>query len=559
MFRLLLLLWLIVFVGCKKADQERPSNTKSLVSSAEEKGYVERLFADSTSSSFMLSEAERLYGEQRFELFKQVCEIAAGRATVNNDSLNIARARRYLAEYYTAKGVNDSAFQNLKIAEKIYRSVGDRTNLGKVLYKKAVTQYDGYDVLGAELSITEAYSYIQEDDEMEYATLSMTGIISNALEEYDKAISYHLRALDVVKNGNLDTTLFQEESTLNNLGGVFQRINKDEEAIKKFEEALSHKSTLKANPDLYSLLLDNLGYSRLKLGLLEGTDHLFHNAIRIRDSLNNRSGLVVSKLHLSEYFARTGDTLSAITTGREALEIAEQTKAPVDLLITLKHLAAVDKDRASAYSEQYITINDELQKVERRSRDKFAKLELETDQIEIEKNKLAEQNRTLLYFFIGTMMVGFLLFVIRAQRAKNRELLLKQAQQKANEEIYNLIINQQNSIEESRTKEKKRIAQELHDGVLGRLFGARLNLDSMNRLNDDTSIIKRNHYLAELKKIEEDIREISHDLNREKYALINNFAAILQNLIEEQEESFNPKVKCYLDENIRWDNIHNNA
>jgi uncharacterized protein YaaN involved in tellurite resistance len=43
--------------------------------------------------------------------------------------------------------------------------------------------------------------------------------------------------------------------------------------------------------------------------------------------------------------------------------------------------------------------------------------------------------------------------------------------------------------------------------------------------------------LIELKNIEQDIREISHDLNREKSELINN-VAIVDNLFEEQRRRF---------------------
>src|SRR5690606_18251151 len=60
-----------------------------------------------------------------------------------------------------------------------------------------------------------------------------------------------------------------------------------------------------------------------------------------------------------------------------------------------------------------------------------------------------------------------------------------------------------------------------------------------------------------LKNIEQDIREISHDLNREKYVLINNFTAILNNFIEEQETSFNIRVEQIIDEQIPWDKVQN--
>jgi signal transduction histidine kinase len=154
-------------------------------------------------------------------------------------------------------------------------------------------------------------------------------------------------------------------------------------------------------------------------------------------------------------------------------------------------------------------------------------------------------------------MIILLLFVIRTQRSKNRELLLKQEQQKVNEDIYNLMLSQQNKIEEGRIREKKKIAQELHDGVLGRLFGARLNLDSLNKIEGADAESKRKNYLSELKNIEQDIREISHDLNREKSALINNFVAIFNNLIEEQGSLYEPKVHCNISQNIPWDHIAN--
>jgi signal transduction histidine kinase len=49
--------------------------------------------------------------------------------------------------------------------------------------------------------------------------------------------------------------------------------------------------------------------------------------------------------------------------------------------------------------------------------------------------------------------------------------MFKQQQQYANEEIYNLmLLAQQNTIETGRIEEKKRVARELHDGILGRML-----------------------------------------------------------------------------------------
>jgi signal transduction histidine kinase len=60
--------------------------------------------------------------------------------------------------------------------------------------------------------------------------------------------------------------------------------------------------------------------------------------------------------------------------------------------------------------------------------------------------------------------LGLLSFIILSQKKKNRAD--KQQQQYANEEIYNLMLAQQNTIETGRIEEKKRVARELH-GILG--------------------------------------------------------------------------------------------
>ena len=67
----------------------------------------------------------------------------------------------------------------------------------------------------------------------------------------------------------------------------------------------------------------------------------------------------------------------------------------------------------------------------------------------------------------------------------------------------------QKKLDEVVQKEKQRIGQELHDGVLGRLFGARLNLDSLNKKDDEQAVAGRNHYISELKNIEHKLREVS--------------------------------------------------
>ncbi len=533
-------------------SERRRANTKAL-------DILRNKSVDSTKLNYIFDVASNYFSLEDWKSFQIASKLALINSIKTADTISIAKAYRYKAEYYKAVNLKDSAFFYYLKAEKLYTRLNDKESLGRIYLKKGIIQFYANDYLGADISTSQAYNLLRNsaDKEIVYQAISMMGIISNEMKDYWKAIKEHSEALELVRKYKLNDQFNQEATSLNNIGNVYQNLGLNEDAVRNFKDALRDRGLQKETPDLYAILLDNLAYSQLKLRDYDQLPDLFWKALEIRQSMQNLSGMVLSKIHISEYYSQINAPDSAKIFANEALEIAKASKAPGDILAALKQLSTTEHENASIYSREYIRINDSLQQAERKSQNKFARIQLETNELIEEKDKLAEQNRNLVYFFIGSSLIGILLFVIRNQRSKNRELLLIQAQQKANEEIYNLMISQQATIEESRVKEKKRIAQELHDGILGRLFGARLNLDSLNKFNDGDSIASRFNYLNELKNIEQDIREISHDLNREKYALINNFLVIVNNLLEEQKQSHTAKISWAIDENIQWESVTN--
>ncbi|WP_447635350.1 tetratricopeptide repeat-containing sensor histidine kinase [Flavobacterium microcysteis] len=513
---------------------------------------------DSLNRVNLFKVANRYYNMNNFIEYWKVSKIIAERSKSENDTLNIARAYSYIGDYYANTVKKDSAFLYYTKAEKIYQKKNDKVNLGGIFISMATAQGYENDFLGSELSAIKALNVLRDTEEKSkvYEAYNILGFVSNELKDYEKSLEYHTKALNLARENNL-TNFNEVSSSLNNIGSVYQNQKKYKQAIETFEEALKDKSLIVYKPSLYSILLDNLAYSKFKLKDYSELPDLFYKSLKIRDSLNIGVGVIYSKIHLSEYYYEKEDTQKAEQFAREALSRSREIENSRAVLASLKQLGIVEPQKASVYSEEYIKINDSLQNAERKAKEKFARIEYETDEIIQQKDKLAEQNRNILFFFGLVVMIGILLFVIKNQRSKTKELMLKQAQQKANEDIYNLMLYQQNKIEEGRVNEKIRIAQELHDGILGRLFGARLNLDSLNKRQDEEAIASRNNYLVELKNIEQDIREISHDLNREKHALNNNFIEIINSLIEQQETVSQAKVSFVVDMEIEWEKIEN--
>ena len=577
-----LLFFLFVFIACTQKSTEKtlPFNTEEdslseyfslandlSINNKKRKEFANKAFeivinqkADSTNRVNLFKVANRYYNINDWKDFNKTVQLVLNKAVTAKDTFHITKAYTYLGDYYDFKLISDSAFMFYNKAEKLYTKPKDNIALSKILISKANLQYKIGDFLGSQNTVFNVLRKIKNEKQVNnilYDAYNLLGLVYNELGEYDNALIYSNKALIISGDQSIPEEFQAKASTFNNIGFLYLNSHNYLLAKKYFQKGLDQQNLLKYKPSLFAVLLDNLAYCKFKLNETNDLPELFYEALKLRDSLKLSSGIFINKIHLSEYYASQKDTLSSIKYSNEALSLARGTKVSRDILVALKQLSIIEPEKAYIYSKEYIRINDELQKEERSMGDKFSRIEYETDKIKDENTTLADQNRNLVYAFSFVTILGLFLYIIKAQKTKNRELLYKQQQQKANEDIYNLMISQQNTIETNRVKEKKRVAQELHDGVLGRMFGVRMNLDGLNGFNDEMAIKQRISYLTELKNIEQDIREISHDLNREKSELINNFVTIVDNLLEKQRNTFNTKLVSSIDRNIKWELLVN--
>lgn len=471
------------------------------------------------------------------------------------DSLTLAAHYWDKGSFYKKNKKLDSAYFFYDTAKKIYEKKGIEENVASILYNIGQIKKDVKDYTGSELSITNAIKIFEklDDNRSLYNCYTILGIVFNNLEEYDKAIKYNNDALKYLKKTNKYD--IREASTLNNIGVVYRNLNKHQLAVEKYNLALSFDSLLFKNPKLYAILTDNLAYSKFKLGDYSELPNLFYKSLAIRDSLNITTGIVINKLHLSEYYLSENDTVKSLKFSKEANKLAKKIKSYDHLLESYLLLAKIDTDKSTNYLKQYININDSLVKHERSIRDKFARIEFETDRYISQNEKLSIQNTWIVAISTAIIFFGFLIYIITQQRTRNKELEMEQQQQRANEEIYNLMIDQQDKIEEGRKREKERISLELHDGILGRLFGTRLSLGSLNAKDDNDSKKVRQQYINELQSIEEEVRNISHELGLDNFDKSTSYSTMITNLLEEQSKITNFKYQIEDDDRIIWTDI----
>lgn len=510
-----------------------------------------------TLTRYYLSETTFNNLKQRnWVALKKTAKVLLQKATAKNDTLNIARYYRYTAGYYRHNKVYDSAFYHYSKTEKLYRKLGRNHDLGNALLLKGAVQFIVNDFLGAEFSLTQAEFLLKKakDNFKLSEALITTAAVYGESKQYNKALKSNLAALDLlnVKNSNENNT---RATCLNNIGSIYIELNNIELANKFLKEAIKIKDIKKINPSLWGVILFNSANLRLKEKKFNEAKRLFMESLKISATLKEYETVIGINIGLSDYYSKVNDTASAIEYAKKAKNISIRKNIAYGVSESLEQLIKVDTKNASATAQEYIKVNDSLQNTERQYRYKFARIALETDEIQLEKDQVVKQKEIITGSAVVVFLIGLLLFIITKQRSKQKELLLLQSQQKANEEIYQLMLAQKTIEDQARQAEKKRIALELHDGIMNKLASTRLNLFILSQRNDPETIASCLIHISQIHNIEQEIRNIAHDLNKEVFKETNSFVALLEEFVTNQNTTAKAHYALELAHDIDWSSI----
>ena len=568
------------FVLQKNTDEKQLQLIQNLRSKAENHQYSmeERLYfaqkADSVSR--LLKQDSIVISTNRlrstlflhngdYETFKEINQENLILATNTNDTLVVGIANLNLGFYHHYIDMKrDSAYYHYSNAIKIYDKLNDQLRLIEALAYVSDLQETERDYIGAETNAVRALKLLENQPKTQdnlrsaYGLYNLLGIISLKLGYLDKSLEYHSEAEGIA--AKMDEGFLLKSYSINNKAFVYRKKKNYDKALSLYNELLSDQKIFqKEDPTFYALIIDNIAYTKLLAGHkdYEAMEDEFMEAYKISDSLEDPVTKLAVSIDLSKFHLRLNQKKEALIYAEEAYNMAKEMNSNDILLESMMIMSKLKTgEEAKKYLNQHIQLSDSLLDVERRIRNKFARIEFETDKLQEENRRIAQERLWLTILSLGLLLTTILVYIIITQRAKNKELQFIQNQQKTNEEIYNLMLSQQDKVEEARANEKKRISKELHDGILGRLFGTRLSLDSLNSKEGEEAIKSRMNYIKELKIIEDDIRKISHELNTD-FVSGSGFIDILSELIEKQMQAYQLKYDFKYTDDIDWELISN--
>ncbi len=535
----------------QKIDTINLSDIKNSIYNRKVLSIVKKIKNDSTRIDYYYLVADNFYKNKNLIEFKDVSNLIISEGSEVKDAKAISKGYLNLGDYYLQINKNDSAFYFFDKAEIIFLSKKIYRGANNVRLRKAILQYYGNDFLGCETTIYKSLPYYEKINNQVQLNISysLLGLCKIETKEFDEGLSF-LNLADKYARELSDET-GSKQSSINNIALLYFKKGDYKKAL-EFYSKLNNNLIKKNFPKIYAYARQYIAFSNYKLGKIDNFNAEYDFVLKECKKLN--LSIVEPLIQLSEFYESQKDMAKAQKYALEAYDISVKDKLFREKLLALKQLTNVFPEKAKYYSSEYIKLSDSIATVDKKIQNTFARIEYRVDELNNENELLAQRNKQFIYYTLIGILVLALGVVYFWQKQKQKQLLFANNQQKSNEQIYQLMLDQQVKYEEGRTIEKQRIAQELHDGVMNKLAAIRFNLYALKRDRTDKTIENCLTHVDEIQTVEKEIRTLSHDLSKEVFEKSNNFEAIIQAIYWSNDQDA-PNISYHFDPKIKWETI----
>jgi len=533
-------------LSASKKNQYLDSVSVSLKSIEEDTLQIKFLFEVAAEYYYLKNNKSSFQSSKRiFELSEKI-----------NDSISMGRALYYMGDCFEDYQ-KDSAYYYYKESEKIFRAINDDEKIAKALFNKAHLLFSEGNYVESEVEVMKALQKLTPSKKHTflYKCYYLQAANHTELEEYDGALSYLNLAqkhLNLAKP-NINVQKFNSYTALAVIAfcNIYDKKGDYKSSIVALEKLATED--LKMNhPKLYATVLGNLAYANMQLGRYEVAHKKFKESIALSKLHKHTQGYLYKIIHFGEYHLRTQDTLTATLFFNEALPLAKQLKSSSELLKTLQFLAVSDVKRSTFYKDEYVRVNDSIVKQQRLNREKFARIEYETNKVTNANKTLTYNNLLLVLGLVFSILVFLTVLIIRNQLARKKEQFLIRQKELADDELLDLIKSFQYELVQAKEEEQSRISKELHDGIVNQIYAIRMVLGTLNDDDDELTKEKRAVYIKELHKVESEIRSLSHELYTDFSIYDSNYLFLIHSLVKSNNAFKGTVFKTSIAENIDW-------
>lgn len=426
-----------------------------------------------------------LYGNIALQLSQQL-NFKSGTAVAYNN----------LRSAHYNRGNYPQAIEYALKALKIYEDLKDKQGIANILNSIAGVYWNQGDykkALDYDFKALKIYKELKNKNTIA-ASLINIGNIYLTEGDYSKAIDYYFKGLKIAEE--VENKQWQVNA-LTGVGNIYDQQKDYPKALGYLLSALEMAEKLGDKAGI-AMQLGNIGSIYTKQKKYEAAEKYLLDALKIDKEIGAQDGERDDENRLSNLYEKTGHYQNAMEHYKKAMALK-------DTLFNDDKNKEITRKEMNYEFEKKITV---------------AKAEQDKkDAITVEEKK---KQRIVIYFISSglVLLLLFILFIIRGYRQKIRSnaiIALKNEEigrQKAN------IIGQE--------EERKRIAQDLHDGIGGTLAATKLNLI---RINSSYSIPELESVISNIGDTCKEIRTISHNLAPPALSNNSSFIEVLKEVV----------------------------
>jgi len=420
----------------------------------------------------------------------------------------------------------DSALIYFDRAVPLSKKTGNVSNEAQVHLRKANTyMYQG----DLDRSLEEHYEGIKQleecnDKDKLIAAYANASVVFGHLDNYEKQIEYLEKSLHVTPtNGWEDLALTHGDLGLTYLNSSdfpksFYHLSKADSLSKKVNSPMVAFFVTRNWGNYYVYLEDYnkaISYLNASLSIAQESNYKYYEKdllVLLGDCHSGIGNLDSAEQYLQEA-VKIGNELNVIEIPKKAL-----------LELSKVQVKKNDYKKAYEYLQEHIVLKDSLisELNVKNTNDLEAKYEAEKKDKEIIQNQLQlnreqSKNKILGVVLLAISVVSFLLWLYYRQRHRLQQHQMETLKQ--NEEIKTL-----EALIKGEENERKRLAQDLHDGINGDLSVIKYKITSLDNLVvDDSQSEQYRSAISMLDNTIEQVRSVSHDLappSLQNYSLV---------------------------------------
>ncbi len=325
----------------------------------------------------------------------------------------------------------DSAYVYLARVIPPARRSGDSSLLFRAFFNMAKLDHFRGNLGLAEYHSTKAMTYAGNRPRRRALIYNLWALIDRDKGRYTAALQ-NIEKLRQQYHNNISDSLNLFFTYHNNRGRILCRMGRYDEALRQFDSILAIPSLGQKRPKNYARYLANKAEVLYHLGsYTEAFDYLYR-AKRLREAYSSPEALVETYLTLSDFHRAHGSPDSARFYAERAYAWDSAVRSERLKLRTYAQMARTHPQRAWPYFELYQTLQDSLNRKDRRLLDQSFRILYETQQKEREIERQARElvwqkrrNRWLLAFLVMAGLFSVILTGLYVRLRRERQQVQK--------------------------------------------------------------------------------------------------------------------------------------